>query len=314
MTTLKELIAMCKERGIRGYSGKKKAEVEALLGASSIQTGLKPLFKWPGGKTDELSLILPFIPASFQTYVEPFVGGGALFFYLCPPRAVISDLNQDLISFYKAMQGGQGQSLYAFMDEHAKLDADALEASYYNVRDKMEATEESLPFRFFFFRKLAYRGMIRYNQSGKWNVPFGHYKKVSYEELIDPRYEELLKRTSIQLASYEKVMLENDEPTAFIFLDPPYDCVFTDYGHDAFTRDDQQRLHQLFISSKAMCLMVIAETPFIKDLYRDYIISSYEKSYRIIADACKDSDEPKTIHLVIANSPLKASLKEAVSS
>jgi DNA adenine methylase len=95
-----------------------------------MTTPLKPLVKWSGGKGDELAKIMEHIPSSYETYIEPFVGGGALLFHLRPEKAVISDVHKELVDFYKAMSEGKGGEISEFMDHHPND-----EATYYKVRD-----------------------------------------------------------------------------------------------------------------------------------------------------------------------------------
>ena len=91
---------------------------------------LKPLVKWSGGKTDELEKIIAHMPDTYDTYVEPFVGGGALFFHLEPEKSIINDIHPELISLYRQVQEGNGQRIYDTMKKH-KND----EATYYEEEE-----------------------------------------------------------------------------------------------------------------------------------------------------------------------------------
>jgi DNA adenine methylase len=315
--TRDELIAICKERGIKGYSGKKKADLIKMICA--VGTGgaaptkptkikrikksklknppLAPLVKWSGGKSDELIAINKHIPETFTTYLEPFVGGGAVYFNLLPDAAVINDVHKDLIAFYRAIANGSRGEIKAFMQEHPNL-----EETYYEVRDKMEVkTDLDRAKQFYYLRKTCYRGMLRYNSSGKMNIPFGHYKSINYSDLDNPRYETLLGRTTILNGSFEKVFEDYNSPDNFMFLDPPYDSKFTDYGYCSFGRDEHLKLAKCFKETSIRCLMVIGKTDFIADLYKDYIVQEYPKNYNFRLHSGRVGDEINTMHLVIRN-------------
>jgi DNA adenine methylase len=165
------LIALCRERGIEGYAGKNRAEVLALLTAA---THLTPLVKWSGGKGDEIAKILPYLPTTYTTYLEPFIGGGALYFYLNPAHAVINDIHPQLIDLYRTVgEGGRG-AIKEFMTANKNEDE-----VYYKVRDEMNPqTPLEKANQFYYLRKTCYRGMLRYNSSGKFNIPFGRYKSI----------------------------------------------------------------------------------------------------------------------------------------
>ena len=150
---------------------------------------LKPMVKWSGGKKDEIKMFVDYVPKTFDTYLEPFAGGGAVFFHLRPAKSVISDVHKELVDFYKCIQKGYSKEIYDFMSKN-KNEPEA----YYKVRDNFEViTELDNGKRFYYLRKTCYRGMLRYNKSGKFNIPFGRYKTYNYEILKDKAYEDLLK-------------------------------------------------------------------------------------------------------------------------
>ena len=114
--------------------------------------------------------------------------------------------------------------------------------------------------------------MLRYNKKGEFNIPYGRYKTCNFEELVNPRYTELLSRTTITNGSFEKVFEDYNNKDNFMFLDPPYDSEFTDYGYCSFGKDEQRKLAECFKNTKIKCLIVIGKTPFIEELYKDYIV------------------------------------------
>jgi len=262
-----------------------------------MANSLKPLVKWSGGKSDELANILPHIPTDYDTYLEPFVGGGAVYFHVAPKKAVLSDVHVELIDLYRAMHDGSAPVIREFMASHPND-----EETYYQVRDKMEiASPLDNACRFYYLRKTCYRGMLRYNKSGKFNIPFGRYKTLNYTDLEDPRYTALLGQADIRLDTFETIFREYNDPANFMFLDPPYDSEFTDYGYCQFGRAEHETLAKCFKETRIRCLMVIGRTDFIADLYRDYIVAEYPKQYRFKLHSGRVGSEINTSHLVIKN-------------
>lgn len=258
---------------------------------------LKPLVKWSGGKGDELKQYQQYIPTDYGTYLEPFIGGGATYFHLAPQNAVISDVHSELIDLYGAVHDGHAQDIYDFMQENPNT-----EEQYYEVRDKM-AIETPLDNakRFYYLRKTCYRGMLRYNKSGKFNIPFGRYKTMNYEDMLEPKYTELLARTVVRKTGFETIFQEYNSPANFMFLDPPYDSEFTDYGYCQFGKAEHEALAKCFKETQIRCLMVIGKTEFISGLYAGYVVAEYPKKYRFKLHSGRIGDEINTVHLVIKN-------------
>lgn len=160
------------------------------------------------------------------------------------------------------------------------------EALYYKIRDMFNHKIESEYLEavvYFFINKTAYSGMIRYNAKGEYNVPFGRYKNLNTKLITDKHYE-LLKRTEIYNYDYSEIFNmagKND----FIFLDPPYDCVFSDYGNEAyrdgFGENEHRRLANDFANLSCKSMLVIGKTALTEELYGKYIVEEYDKSYAV---------------------------------
>ena len=261
------------------------------------QKHLKPIVKWSGGKSDEIKMFETHFPENYDQYIEPFVGGGSVYFYLNPKNAVISDVHSELIDLYKSIGKGKGQEIYDFMknspnDEH----------TYYKIRDEMEIKDElDRAKRFYYQRKCCFRGMLRYNKNGKFNIPFGRYKTINYNEIINKDYEILLRRTEILNTGFEYIFENYNNENNFMFLDPPYDSEFTDYGYCQFGKEEQKKLALLFKNTKIKCLMIIGKTKFIEELYNGYIVSEYDKKYRFKLYDNRIGNEINTKHLIIKN-------------
>lgn len=258
---------------------------------------LKPLVKWSGGKGDEISRFKSHFPEFKGHFIEPFVGGGSVFFHLSPQKAVINDLHSELIAFYQAIKDEKAQDIYDFMQSTSNE-----EDTYYQVRDKTELTDDlTIAKRFYYLRKTCFRGMMRYNNSGKFNVPFGRYKTMNSDALLNPAYSDLMKRTLITCKSFEDIFKEYDDSENFVFLDPPYDSTFTDYGYCSFGKEEHKKLAECFKKTKNKCLMIIGETEFIRELYSEFIVGSYEKKYKFRLLQGRVGEEINTKHLIIKN-------------
>jgi len=293
-----QLIDKCKEYGIKNYSKKTKDELNEILNnISNQQRHLKPLIKWSGGKGDEIKTFEKYFPREYDMYIEPFVGGGSVYFYLSPQKAVVNDVHKELVDLYRSVGNGYANNIYDFMQSNPND-----EATYYRIRDHMQVnTPIENAQRFYYQRKTCFRGMLRYNRDGKFNIPFGKYKQINYSDLLNENYHTLLARTEILNQSYEYIFQNYNNENNFMFLDPPYDSEFTDYGYCQFGKADQQKLAQHFKETKNKCLMIIGKTDFIVNLYKDYIVDEYDKQYKFKLYANRIGDEINTKHLVIKN-------------
>lgn len=265
---------------------------------------MNPMIKYRGGKSKEISHFINNMPQNYNRYIEPFFGGGALYFHLEPMRAIINDVNTKLYSFYQEMKASypeartqlnylqevyeENQRQYELlkMDHPDERVENKNEELYYFMRNAFNNKIDSEYLDsviYFFINKTAYSGMIRYNSSGDYNVPFGRYKNFNTRLITESHYD-LLRRTEIYNKDYFEIfnMANNDD---FIFLDPPYDCVFSDYGNEAykdgFGEDEQRRLANDFKNLQCKALLVIGKTQLTEELYGTHIVEEYEKSYAV---------------------------------
>lgn len=282
---------------------------------------MKPIIKYRGGKSKEIPQILPYIPQFTGKYIEPFFGGGALFFYLEPKQAIINDINKNLIDFYIDVKNNYFQikdELFRiemlYKKNRADFDklkeqypndrvSDYNEDLYYKMRDMYNGlcdSEFSYGTIYYFINKTAYSGMIRYNSNGQFNVPYGRYKNFNTALLTKEHYN-LLKNTEIFNYSYEDIFAIAQEDD-FIFLDPPYDCVFSDYGNesmkDGFGENRHRKLAEDFRKLKCKALMVIGKTQLTEELYENLIVAEYEKSYAV---NIRNRFKSESKHIIVAN-------------
>lgn len=281
---------------------------------------MNPVLKYRGGKSREIPRFLQYIPDDFNRYIEPFFGGGAVYFYLEPDNAIINDLNTRLMTFYQELRNNypemrkqldELQSLYEKnQKEYKRLKTlspnervpNANEELYYKMRELFNHPNGEFldGVLYFFINKTAYSGMIRYNNSGEYNVPFGRYPNLN-TRLITEQHSELLQRTELYNLDYKKIfdMAQKDD---FIFLDPPYDCVFNDYGNidmmNGFDEEQHRRLAEEFKKLPCRALMIIGKTPLTEELYKDYIFDEYYKNYSVNIKNRFNNDK---MHIVVKN-------------
>lgn len=282
---------------------------------------MKPMLKYRGGKSKEIPEFKSFIPEAFDTFYEPFFGGGAVYFYLEPEKAVINDENARLMDFYCSVKNNyevvrqqldQLQKIYEnnVTDYKAlkranpdKRVEDKNEALYYQLRDAFNHHVQSDYLDavvYFFINKTAYSGMIRYNTAGDYNVPYGRYKNFN-TKLVTEEHHKLLQGATILTGDFSTpfdMATEND----FMFLDPPYDTVFNDYGNiefqNGFDEIEHRRLAKEFKKLKCKALMVIGKTELTEELYGDYIKAEYFKSYSV---NIRNRFKSESKHIIVTN-------------
>lgn len=281
---------------------------------------MNPVLKYRGGKSREIPRFLQYIPNDFNRYIEPFWGGGAVYFYLEPDNAIINDVNKRLVTFYQQLRNSYPEM---------RLQLDALQRQYEANQSKFKRSNalspdgrvpnanEDLYYRmrqlfnhpdntfldgvlYFFINKTAYSGMIRYNNNGEYNVPFGRYPNLN-TRLVTPQHSELLQRAEIFNVDYHQIfnMAQEDD---FMFLDPPYDCVFNDYGNidmmNGFDEAEHRRLAADFRNLPCRALMIIGKTPLTEELYGEYIFDEYYKNYSVNIKNRFNNDK---MHIVVKN-------------
>lgn len=279
------------------------------------------MIKYRGGKSKEIPYIEKYIPKFNGRYIEPFFGGGAVFFHLEPKQAIINDLNTPLMTFYQGVRDSY-QTLRQELDTVENLYAqnrmlfekqkalhpnerieDYNETLYYNIRNMFNNLTDkkySDALLYYFINKTAYSGMIRYNARGEFNVPFGRYKNIN-TKLITKQHSKLLQKAILFNDDYSRIF-NMSQQNDFMFLDPPYDCVFSDYGNeeyrDGFNEDNHRRLAQDFRNLRCPAMMVIGRTPLIEELYNGLIVDEYGKQYGV---NIRNRFKAVSTHLIIAN-------------
>lgn len=372
---------------------------------------MQTLIKWPGGKSKEFDYIKNLIPP-FERYIEPFFGGGAVFFQLQPKKSIINDICEELADFYKFIKGEENRNEFKkalldyvdnwekipkylavfdkeLFDLYAKYKADKIELAelkntindilkkdeerfnglfhknfcldeqnllrqiisnlisklrrtkdiekqrgklpegdlhknietafrsgfYMHFRDvmnfngnKYKTSKAKKIANYYFIREFCYASMFRFNKDGHFNIPYGGIgyntkdlrKKIDY--ILSEDVKILFKNTTIKNEDFENIF-NNYKFTKkdFFFLDPPYDTDFSDYEKASFDKKDQERLAKCLYKTEANFILIIKNTPFILNLYKNkkgIKIDKFDKTYLYNVKGRNDRDVE---HLIVYN-------------
>lgn len=248
---------------------------------------LSPLLKWPGGKRVLLDRLLPLIPKSFNRYYEPFLGGGALYFALCPYPASLSDTNEDLMTCYRVIR----DSPEALVRQLERFRNSAV--AYARVRTSRPRSDVGRAARLIYLSTLSFNGIYRVNLRGEFNVPYGRktWLAVARRDRILAASAALQGRT-IACRDFESAVADAG-PNDLVYLDPPYTVAhdnngFIKYNARIFSWQDQTRLAQTAAElARRGCHVILTNAyhPSIQDLYRDFTAIDVKRPSRIAASS-----------------------------
>lgn len=239
--------------------------------ASNGSVPSSPLIKWPGGKRALIPELLKHTPINYKNYYEPFFGGGALFFFLQPASAFLSDLNADLINCYKLVKE-KPEEIISALGRYKNT-----EEYYYRVRSSAPRTEIYQAARLLYLTRLSFNGIHRVNLRGRFNVPYG---KKTHLECVDSALlrsaSTSLKNARLMAGDFEETTV-NAGPGDFVYFDPPYTVAhanngFVKYNEHIFSWADQVRLaeHARRLAKKGCHVLVSnADHKSVLELYED---------------------------------------------
>ena len=272
----------------------------------------KPFVKWVGGKSQLIEQLEALLPADFDswenvTYIEPFVGGGAMLFHMLQKyknirTAVINDINPDLTTCYQTVRDNPDELVNSLKE---------IQKEYYSIKSKDEKCQFFLLMReefnkknlgdienttlFFFLNRTCFNGLYRVNKSGLFNVPFGKYETPT---ICDPQTiyadSKLLQNVEIITGDYQET-LRYANGNSFFYFDPPYRPLsatsnFNDYSKEVFNDIAQKRLKSfcdtiqnaghMFMLSNSDCSSANPEDTFFEDLY---LVEDYYNMSRVMA-------------------------------
>lgn len=263
---------------------------------------MKPFVKWAGGKRQLLPEIKKRLPAVFNNYYEPFIGGGALLLELGHTPSTISDNNHVLIDAYKTIRDFPNElkkQLNDIQEEHNSIDdKDRNKEFYYSKRKEFNDiiySDEDLIRKttlFIYLNKACFNGLYRVNQKGFFNVPSNQKTRINlYDNNNINEISSFLKHVKIYNQDFEKTV-ENAQKGDLVFFDSPYAPLnpqsFDSYTKEGFSIEEHIRLAELYksLSKKGVfCILTNHNTEFIRDLYRDFTIEEVNVKRMINSDS-----------------------------
>lgn len=256
----------------------------------------KPILKWAGGKTQLLKELTKKIPTTYGRYIEPFIGGGALFFALNPEDSVIADSNPELINVYRQI-ADHTPEVIQYLQQYRNT-----KEMFYEVRaldwQKLPLAEAAA--RTIYLNKTCFNGLYRVNRRGEFNVPYGNYQSPNFCD-ADALYAAAaaLKKAEIICGDYLQVLKQYAKPEDFVFLDPPYLPVsvygdFKRYTKEQFYEEDHVELAKEVVRlQETGCHVILTNSnhPLVHELYKDFTIDVIPTKRYISCNGAKRKGE-----------------------
>lgn len=277
--------------------------------ALHTQIKAEPFLKWAGGKGQLLKQYEVFFPGKFNNYLEPFVGGGAVYFHLFSTGRITSDKdiflidsNEELINCYLVVKEDAKKLIKMLSDNKYKNDKN----TFYEIRTEEPVDSLERAARTIYLNKTCFNGLYRVNSKGKFNVPFGKYKNplICNKENLGA-VSKALQSANIKLGDFS-MCLDLAQKNDFVYFDPPYQPLsqtssFIGYTKDLFRENDQERLAEAFRKlDKKECKVMLSnsDTKLARELYKGFRI---ETVFAKRAINCKPSGRGEISELVILN-------------
>lgn len=254
---------------------------ESIENIKTTDRDLKSPLYYAGGKTNFVKKYREAFPEKIEgKYYEPFLGGGGVFFHLHPKKAIVSDLSDELMNFYKVVKNNLFEMLFQLLRFKNEKDV------YYEVRDwdreenYMERSDIERAARFYFLNQTSYAGLMRVNQKGWMNAPFGYRDKEFYADVrVLTAVSSYLNKRNITLRTADyKDALKRVRKGDFVFLDPP---LIGDQGltRRKFTFADYEELAKIVdeLNEKGVKFLLVTEnSKNIRNLFLNYEITEYD--------------------------------------
>lgn len=308
----------------KNYESSVKERPSVTISSSAKNSSIRPFLKWAGGKGQLLEQMSNFLPrglidGSIKRYVEPFIGGGAMFFYIASTYTnlefFIYDINPELILAYKTIKqdvNTLGEMLLKIQSEYWSLSEQDKSQYFYQVRDSFNLRKSQIDFNRFsdswiertaqiiFLNRTCFNGLFRVNSQGKFNVPIGRYKKPKICNLENLQaVSSILQNTQIEIGDFTncKNLINSD---TFVYFDPPYRPIsstanFTSYSENNFDDNEQLRLRNFFndLNLSGAKLLLSNSDPknqneqdnFFEDAYQTYRIERVKASRNISSNS-----------------------------
>jgi DNA adenine methylase len=238
---------------------------------------IKPFLRWAGGKRWLTKNIVDYLPAEFNNYHEPFIGGGSIFLYLksndiIKHRSFISDYNNELVNTYNQIAQNPNELTLELLKYKNNKE------EYYKIRSSKPTSNLKKASKFIYLNKTSFNGLYRVNKKGEYNVPYGNRNLKDFYTIENIKNVSKLLRDKVTISSNDFYdCLENINHGDFVFLDPPYTVAhenngFVQYNQKIFMWEDQERLKSLLIEINrrgAYFLLTNAKHESIKELFSD---------------------------------------------
>jgi len=260
----------------------------------------KPFVKWAGGKRQIIDKLMMYAPYEYDTYYEPFVGGGALLFELSPKKAVINDYNDELMNVFRCIKDeNKFMKMCSELNHH---EANHSEEYYYEIRNKdrdktkfSKIIDYKRAARTIYLNKACFNGLYRVNSKNEFNVPFNRKKQVNtYDGQNLGIIHSYLNFNDITILNVDfEEAVKNAKKGDFIYFDPPYDSetsTFNSYTENGFGKEEQIRLSKVFKElDERGCYVMLSNhnTTLINELYKGYYIHLIEAKRNINANGRK---------------------------
>ncbi|SDA96101.1 DNA adenine methylase [Pseudomonas sp. NFACC15-1] len=236
----------------------------------------RALIRWAGSKKKLIPILKKSVPLNFDRYIEPFCGSVSLFLELPPSKAILSDINEELINFYNVVK----RSPSYLSTEVGKLES--TKEAYYNIRsmDPSGLSRKQRAVRFFYLNRHCFNGVYRTNKAGQFNVPYG--SKLSSIPSLDEvmEFSRFVRGAKFESSDFERI-INKAEYNDFIYLDPPYAGRSVkdrgEYGQVKFAEVDIQRLHAALVTASergAKILLSYADIPVIREVFSSWKIET----------------------------------------
>ncbi len=247
---------------------------------------MRPFLKWAGGKRWIVDREEFQIPEYSGRYIEPFLGGGAVFFHHRPESALLSDINFRLIETYVAIRDNWTKvwnNLKVHHENHCK-------DYYYSIRSQQKRSLYTRAAQFIYLNRACWNGLYRENLKGQFNVPIGTKQKIIFETDDFSAISSFLKKVDIQCCDFQ-CTIDSAQCGDFIFVDPPYTVAhnyngFIKYNQNIFTWDDQLRLRNSLVRADkrgAIIYLTNANHDSILKLYKNYFLTKSINRYSVIS-------------------------------
>jgi len=265
--------------------------------ANSESIATRPFLKWVGGKRSILPTLLPNLPKNYQTYREPFVGGGALYFAAQPQRAYLSDINFHLVIAYQVVRDEVDTLIKLLKELQEKHSKDNFLKARKRLSTEKDATK--IAAIFIYLNKTCYNGLYRVNKAGEFNVPIGSYDDPNlFEEDVLRNDSKQLQGVIIKQHGFLQCPIARED---FFYFDPPYHKLYSQYDGSGFEEREHKKLAEFcqeIHTSGAFFMLSNSDTDFVRRLYRNFEIEEVSAARSV---SCKAHQRGRENELIIRN-------------